>query len=116
MLTTASPLRFVIRTDAIIAQPGRVVLPARTLPRTRLTLTDRPTMARCVPTAQSRRFERARQALQSAPLTAAPVVADCTAELTTERRSAAWHALASFALVLVVVALCAACALHGGRP
>lgn len=111
-LVAASPIRFAIRTDAIIAQPRIVRLPATTLLRTRLTLTNRPAMARVVRSPQSRRFERARQALQAAPLAAAPVVADCTAELATERRSAAWHALASFALVLVVVALCAAWTLH----
>jgi hypothetical protein len=121
MLTCASPLRFVIRTDAILATPRVVALPARTLPRTRLTLTDRPAMVRVVPTPGGRRIQRLREELSSRPATSiAPVasaapaspVLDCRPALVSERSGAAWNALASLVLIIVAVAFCAAWTLH----
>lgn len=110
---TTSPLRYVIRTDAIIAPPPfhAVALPAVTLPRTRLTLTDRPNMTRVVTSPEGRRIRRLREARDARPV-APPPVADCRAELAREARSGAWGALASALLMLAVVALCAACVLR----
>lgn len=86
-----------------------VRLPARTLNRQRLTLTDRPCIRPVARTAAGRRIARARLELATRPTAQ---VIDCTTETSTDRMRPLLSALASLALVLAVVALACACALR----